>query len=120
MQDVEKNFLKFGFDQAQIEVLLKKFELTKREQVGEEKIERLIECIAEMEFDDKPRLRINDRNLADDYVSETEWKKLYNTYETMENFCTILEKRLDVLFDAIYLYENPERRSHSINSKMRY
>ena len=64
----------------------------------------------------KRKYSYKDKNLADDYVVETEWKNLYGNYEVMENFCTVLEKRIDVIFDAISLNEC-EDQDHS---KIRY
>jgi hypothetical protein len=108
MQDFEKNLCQYGFKQNQIDALFENFNLRKIDQIDETRIEQLVKFIVEKEFNDRPRLRINDNNLVDDYVVDTEWKKLYGKYELMENFCTVLEKRLDVIFDAVSLIENEE------------
>jgi len=116
MQDVENNFFEYGFTRNQIETLYENFQLRRIDQINEAKIERLVKFIVEKEFNDRSRLRINDKNLADDYVVETEWKNLYGNYEVMENFCTVLEKRLDVIFDAISLNECEDQE----HSRIRY
>ena len=108
MQDLEKNLCQYGFTQNQIDALFEHFNLRKIDQIDETRIEQLVKFIDEKEFNDRPRLRINDNNLVDDYVVDTEWKKLYGKYELMENFCTVLEKRLDVIFDAVSLIENED------------
>jgi hypothetical protein len=104
VQDIENRFEKYGFDAEKIKLLLEKFELKREDQLNRRRVEMLIESMFELELESKPKLRINNRDLLEEYVTDVEWRKLLTNYERLEKFCTLLEKR----FDSINEFSNKE------------
>ena len=103
IKDVERRFLKSGFTQQQIDVLFKKHNLKLIDQIDKFKLEVLTRNLFQLEFNSRPKLRINDHTLAGDYVSESEWKNMIGFYNQLESYFSLYEKRLDVVYDAISL-----------------
>lgn len=98
--DIEKR-LKLNFKHEQVDYLLKLYNLKLHDQIDKFKCEILIHNMFQLDFNSKPKLRINNSYLAGDYVSDIEWNKLTNMYDDLETFCALFERRLDVLCDAL-------------------
>lgn len=101
VQDIEKKFFENGFDKEKVNKVLKEFKIRSEHQIDNFKVEAIIKRIFEIEYDHKPKLRINDEELADEYVTNEEWSQLLIKYNNLENFCTLIEKRLDSLKNSI-------------------
>ncbi len=100
LHDIEKR-LRAHFDQEQIDHIFKMYKLKRSEQVDKFKTESLIRNMFQLDFNSKPKLRINDHYLAGDYVSNAEWRKLTNEYDELETFSALFERRLDVVCDSL-------------------
>jgi len=64
----------------------------------------------QLDFNSKPKLRINDHGLGGDYVSDVKWRKLTNDYDELETFSALFERRLDVVCDALLANLNIEEK----------
>ncbi|RNA26746.1 polycystic kidney disease 2-like 1 [Brachionus plicatilis] len=106
VQDIERKFTENGFEEEKVAEVLKEFKLRSEHQIDNFKVETLIKRMFEIEYDHKPKLRINDEELADEYVTNDEWTHLLIKYNNLENYCTLIEKRLDVMKNFMNIKSN--------------
>lgn len=108
ISDIEKRLKMYNFDEEHVEQLLRMYNLKRSDQIDKFKVETLIRNMFQLDFNSKPKLRINNHYLAGDYVSDEEWRKLTNNYDELETFCALFERRLDVVCDALLANLNCE------------
>jgi hypothetical protein len=97
VQDIQNKFIEHGFELQRVEELFKVFKLKSNDQIDKYKVEILIKNMFELEYRSKDRLRINDRNLIDDYVTNAEWQIILKRFSNLESFCALFEKKLNLI-----------------------